>query len=86
MRCVLRSVVNYEGFAVDDDAAAAYRGAVKYVEERYDVKVSRYTNNTLQAEQLSQRQFGLRFSMNARTPSAASSPSMLRVIALLAAP
>ena len=41
----VNSVVNYEGFSVDDDAAAAYMDAVKYVEERYYLKVSRYTSN-----------------------------------------
>lgn len=41
----VNSVVNYEGFVVDDDAASAYMDAVKYVEDRYYLKVSRYTSN-----------------------------------------
>lgn len=41
----VNSVVNYEGFVVDDDVFAAYLDAVKYVEERYYLKVSRYTHS-----------------------------------------
>ena len=41
----VNSVVNYEGFSVDEDAATAYMDAVKYVEERYYLKVARYTSN-----------------------------------------
>ena len=39
------SVVNYEGFTVDDDAMQAYMDAVKYVEQKYYLKVSRFTNS-----------------------------------------
>ena len=38
-------VVNYEGFSVDDDAMQAYMDAVQYVEEKYYLKVSRFTNS-----------------------------------------
>ena len=41
----VNSIVNYEGFSVDDDAMAAYMDAVKYVEQRYYLKVSRFTNS-----------------------------------------
>ena len=41
----VNSIVNYEGFSVDDDAMAAYMDAVRYVEERYYLKVSRFTNS-----------------------------------------
>ncbi|MFI5328677.1 MAG: acyl CoA:acetate/3-ketoacid CoA transferase, partial [Candidatus Rokuibacteriota bacterium] len=41
----VNSVVNYEGFTVDDDAMAAYMDAVKYVEQTYYLKVSRFTNS-----------------------------------------
>jgi propionate CoA-transferase len=41
----VNSIVNYEGFTVDDDAMQAYMDAVKYVEQRYYLKVSRFTNS-----------------------------------------
>ena len=41
----VNSVVNYEGFSVDDDAMQAYMDAVKYVEQKYYLKVSRFTNS-----------------------------------------
>ncbi len=41
----VNSIVNYEGFTVDDDAMAAYMDAVKYVEQTYYLKVSRFTNS-----------------------------------------
>jgi propionate CoA-transferase len=41
----VNSIVNYEGFVVDDDAMAAYMDAVQYVEKRYYLKVSRFTNS-----------------------------------------
>jgi propionate CoA-transferase len=41
----VNSVVNYEGFSVDDDAMAAYMDAVKYVEQTYYLRVSRFTNS-----------------------------------------
>lgn len=39
------SIVNYDRFTVDDDVTSAYMDAVRYVEERYYVKVTRYTNS-----------------------------------------
>src|SRR6266481_5665676 len=41
----VNSIVNYEGFSVDDDAMHAYMDAVKYVERKYYLKVSRFTNS-----------------------------------------
>ena len=41
----VNSIVNYEGFAVDDDATEAYMNAVQYVETTYYLKVSRFTNS-----------------------------------------
>jgi propionate CoA-transferase len=41
----VNSIVNYEGFTVDDDAMTAYMDAVKYVEQTYYLKVSRFTNS-----------------------------------------
>jgi propionate CoA-transferase len=41
----VNAIVNYEGFSVDDDAMHAYMDAVKYVEEKYYLKVSRFTNS-----------------------------------------
>ena len=41
----VNSIVNYEGFTVDDDATAAYMDAVQYVEKTYYLKVSRFTNS-----------------------------------------
>jgi propionate CoA-transferase len=41
----VNSIVNYEGFSVDDDVLDAYMDAVKYVEERYYLRVSRFTNS-----------------------------------------
>jgi propionate CoA-transferase len=38
-------IVNYEGFSVDDDAMPAYMDAVRYVEQKYYLKVSRFTNS-----------------------------------------
>jgi propionate CoA-transferase len=61
--------VNYEGFSVDDDAMQAYMDAVKYVEETYYLKVSRFTNSgylrlkfakELGQRQLTSRVFGTR--------------------------
>ena len=39
------SVVNYESFWVDPDLANQYLDLVRYVEDRYYEKVSRYTTN-----------------------------------------
>jgi propionate CoA-transferase len=41
----VNSIVNYEGFSVDDDAMEAYMDAVRYVEQKYYLKVSRFTNS-----------------------------------------
>jgi propionate CoA-transferase len=41
----VNSIVNYEGFTVDDEAMTAYMDAVKYVEQKYYLKVSRFTNS-----------------------------------------
>ncbi len=41
----VNSIVNYEGFTVDDEAMEAYMDAVKYVENKYYLKVSRFTNS-----------------------------------------
>jgi propionate CoA-transferase len=41
----VNSIVNYEGFTVDDDAMQAYMDAVRYVEKKYYLKVSRFTNS-----------------------------------------
>jgi propionate CoA-transferase len=41
----VNSIVNYEGFTVDDDAMEAYMDAVRYVEKKYYLKVSRFTNS-----------------------------------------
>ena len=41
----VNSIVNYEGFTVDDDATQAYMDAIKYVEQKYYLKVSRFTNS-----------------------------------------
>ncbi len=41
----VNSIVNYEGFSVDDDAFQDYVEAVRYVEKKYYLKVSRYTNS-----------------------------------------
>lgn len=38
----VNSIVNYDRFTVDDDVTAAYMDAVKYVEERHYLKVTRY--------------------------------------------
>jgi propionate CoA-transferase len=38
-------IVNYEGFSVDDEAMEAYMDAVRYVEQKHYVKVSRFTNS-----------------------------------------
>ena len=39
------AVVNYERFVADDSIADAYMDLVKYVEENYYIKVSRYTTS-----------------------------------------
>jgi propionate CoA-transferase len=41
----VNSIVNYEGFSVDDDAMQAYMDAVRYVERTYYLKVSRFTSS-----------------------------------------
>jgi propionate CoA-transferase len=41
----VNSIVNYEGFSVDDEAMEAYMDAVRYVEKKYYIKVSRFTNS-----------------------------------------
>jgi propionate CoA-transferase len=41
----VNAIVNYEGFTVDDDAMASYMDGVKYVEQTYYLKVSRFTNS-----------------------------------------
>jgi propionate CoA-transferase len=41
----VNSIVNYDRFVVDDDVTDAYMDAVRYVEERYYLKVTRYTNS-----------------------------------------
>ena len=41
----VNSIVNYEGFTVDDEAMDAYMDAVRYVEKKYYLKVSRFTNS-----------------------------------------
>jgi propionate CoA-transferase len=41
----VNSIVNYEGFTVDDEATEAYMDAVRYVEKKYYLKVSRFTNS-----------------------------------------
>jgi len=41
----VNSIVNYDGFSIDDDAVADYMEAVRYVEQTYYLKVSRYTNS-----------------------------------------
>jgi propionate CoA-transferase len=41
----VNSIVNYDRFVVDDDATDAYMEAVRYVEEKYYLKVTRYTNS-----------------------------------------
>jgi propionate CoA-transferase len=42
----VNSIVNYDRFVVDDDATDAYMDAVRYVEEKYYLKVTRYTNSS----------------------------------------
>jgi propionate CoA-transferase len=37
--------VNYDRFVADDDIIAEYLDLVKYVEEKYYISVSRYTNS-----------------------------------------
>lgn len=39
------SIVNYERFVADDDIMDKYMDLVKYVEDRYYISVSRYTNS-----------------------------------------
>ena len=39
------SIVNYDRFVADDDIIAEYLDLVKYVEEKYYISVSRYTNS-----------------------------------------
>jgi propionate CoA-transferase len=41
----VKCIVNYEGFTVDDEAMDAYMDGVKYVEKKYYLKVSRFTNS-----------------------------------------
>lgn len=41
----VNSIVNYDGFSIDDDVVADYMEAVRYVEQTYYLKVSRYTNS-----------------------------------------
>jgi propionate CoA-transferase len=41
----VNSIVNYEGFSVDDEATDTYMDAVRYVEKKYYLKVSRFTNS-----------------------------------------
>jgi propionate CoA-transferase len=41
----VNSIVNYDRFVVDDDVTDAYMDAVRYVEERYYLKVTRYANS-----------------------------------------
>jgi propionate CoA-transferase len=41
----VNSIVNYDGFSIDDDAIHDYMDAVRYVEQMYYLKVSRYTNS-----------------------------------------
>lgn len=41
----VNSIVNYEGFSVDDEAMDTYMDAVRYVEKKYYLKVSRFTNS-----------------------------------------
>jgi propionate CoA-transferase len=41
----VNSVVNYDRFVVEDDALEAYMEAVRYVEQKYYLKVTRYTNS-----------------------------------------
>ena len=41
----VNSIVNYEGFSVDDEAMNTYMDAVRYVEKKYYLKVSRFTNS-----------------------------------------
>jgi len=41
----VNSIVNYDGFSLDDDAVGDYMDAVRYVEQTYYLKVSRYTNS-----------------------------------------
>jgi propionate CoA-transferase len=65
----VNSIVNYEGFTVDDEAMQAYMDAVTYVEKKYYLKVSRFTNSgylriklgkELQTRQVSARVFETR--------------------------
>ena len=39
------SIVNYDRFVADDDIVSEYLDLVKYVEEKYYLSVSRYTNS-----------------------------------------
>jgi len=39
------SIVNYDRFVADDDIMEKYMDLVKYVEEKYYISVSRYTNS-----------------------------------------
>lgn len=41
----VNSIVNYDRFQADDDVAEAYLDLVRYVEEKYYLKVSRYTTS-----------------------------------------
>ncbi len=66
---VTKFVERVAGFTVDDDAMPAYMDAVKYVEQKYYLKVSRFTNsgylrlkfaNELERRQLTSRVFETR--------------------------
>jgi len=39
------SIVNYDRFMADDDIISEYLDLVKYVEDKYYLSVSRYTNS-----------------------------------------
>jgi len=41
----VNAIVNYEGFTVDDEVMDVYMDAVHYVEKKYYLKVSRFTNS-----------------------------------------
>jgi len=45
LRRRVNSIVNYDGFTIDDEAVGDYMDAVRYVEQTYYLKVSRYTNS-----------------------------------------
>lgn len=41
----MHSIVNYDSFVADPDILDKYADPVKYVEERYDLNVSRYSTS-----------------------------------------